>query len=524
MRPRLPDGLVIRPGEVTQVDIPLEPAVKVRGVIRSKETKEPLGEATIIVQYDKRRQSDRIETGPDGTHEAYVVPGDVMLQVVVDPVGYVQIGAPWAEPVHVANGPATFELPPVELVKQGPTIAGKLVDGRDRPLPGVRLIGATGNRRYGFATTDANGAFQMKGVPAGLALTYTAWTEDEHAVPAEVVSADPLVLRARLARDLVEEAEPNATISARVVDSGGKPVGGAELILSETVYGPGNRVVSGRTSVFGVTDALGSIRKAHALVKGSDYRLIVQPGDVTVAGSQPIKADGLKPIAFPPIIVERVRGIGGFVVDSGGKPVAGATVLNWGNAGPLTVATSGDDGSFRLDRVPPGGFSLFAEAPEYRFHGQLIASEAEPIRLVLQRRDASPPRKWATLGPALPRKEAAELARKLITPYADRALAGSDRDASARALEVLALIDPESAWAKIRGGDPIWDRDAAKIAVFRLFRDERPEDARAVLPLIKTPFWRFYCMTEQIDALPEDQAARKKKLLAEAIAAAREIR
>ncbi len=400
VRPRIPEALVVRPGETTRFAFALEPAVKVRGIIRDKKTQAPLAAATIVVQYDKRRQDDRITTGPDGRYETYVVPGDVTLHVVIDPEGYVQLGAPWAEPVRVPPGVEVFELPPVELVKTGPAIVGKLIDGRDRPLADVQIVGGEGNRRYGFARTDAHGAFRIEGVPAALKLTYDASADDEQAVPTEVVSADPLVLRVRLRPEKVKEAGPGGAISARVVDSHGAPVGRVELILYETINGPDGREVSGSIDVFGVTDTQGGIRKAYAVVKGNEYRVIVQPVSVAVAGSATIKANGRNPVVLPPIVVERLGEIAGQVVDTAGKPIRGATVLNWGNRGLLTVAGTGDDGEFRLDGVPPGAIFLFAEATGHRFHAEPISSPAGPLRLTLRRRDAAPERTLSRLGPA----------------------------------------------------------------------------------------------------------------------------
>src|SRR5207248_922342 len=143
------------------------------------------------VGYGTYRQSDQVTSGPDGRFEAFVVPGDVKLHVIRVPEGYVQLGAPWAEPVRVPADPGTFDLPPIELVKAGPAIPGTLVDGRDRPLSGVQVIAVSGNRRYGFARTDAAGAFTFQGVPPGIEFQYQAWTDEDFAVPTEVLRERP---------------------------------------------------------------------------------------------------------------------------------------------------------------------------------------------------------------------------------------------------------------------------------------------------------------------------------------------
>jgi RNA polymerase sigma factor (sigma-70 family) len=521
-RLRLLEGLMVRPGDATRLELPLEAAVKVRGIVRSRETKEPLAKATISVGYGTWRQSDTVTTGPDGKFEAFVVPGKVRLQVIVVPDGYVQLGAPWDEPIPVPADPPSFDLPPIDLVKSVPPIAGKLVDGRDRPLSGVQIIAGSGNRRYGFARTDAKGEFKLGGIPPGIELKYEAWTEDEVAAPTEVIREAPLLLRARLKRETIEEAGAQASISARVVDRDGKPVEGAELLLVETVYGPDGQYLSGRQwGRFGTTDAQGWFRKPFALVKGTSYHLIVQPGTIAVVSSEEIRADGKGPVAFPSIVASRLRELSGTVQDQEGRPISGATVFNWGNASPLLSATTGSDGTFRLSGFPQGEAFLFAEASGYRFRGIPLSGGNGPARIVLNRTEGPPSRALPIPIQAIPRPEIAALALNLIAPDIDRVLNGNDREAQARLLEVLTRIDPEAAWEKIRTGDKVWDRDAAKLAVFHAFRKSNPEAARASLALVKSPFYRLDGLEKLYDAMPVVPIGPRKALLNGMIAEAR---
>ena len=523
-RLRLPEQIPVRPDDATRLDIPLESAVKVRGIVRSRETKEPLAGASISVGYGTYRQSDHVTSGPAGRFEAFVVPGDVKLHVISVPKGYVQLGAPWAEPIKVPADPGTFELPPIDLVKVGPAIPGTLVDGRDGPLAGVQVIAVAGNRRYGFARTDAAGAFTFEGVPPGIDFKYEAWTEDDVAVPAEVVRERPLKLRARLKRETIAEAGGTAAISARVVDRAGKPVAGAALVLIETRYGPDGDRSSGRSyHQFGATDAEGRIRKPHDLAKGAGYRLIVEPGSTVVVAGEEVRADGRGPVDFPPLVADRLREVQGKVVDGRGLPIGGATVMNRGNASPPSDATTGDDGAFRLGGVPSGEVFLFAKAPGFRFRGARVGVGDGPVRLALARADEPSGRSSTPPVPALARPEAAALARGMIAPDLARILAGQDREAQGRLLEALARIDPEAAWARILAGDEVHDRDAAKLGVFHAFLRNDPEKARAVLPLVKTPYYRVHGYEELYDDLPDDQAARKETIAAAGLAEARAL-
>jgi hypothetical protein len=394
-----------------------------------------------------------------------------------------------------------------------------LVDSRDRPIGLVQIIAVSNNRRYGFARTDAAGAFTLDGLPPNIDFSYEAWSEDEVSVPTEVVHAKPLLLRARFKREMIEKAGGNASISARVVDRDGKAVADAELVLVETSdVGRGAR----KWDRFGKTDAEGWCRKPVGLEKGTTYHVIVKPGTVGVRASEEIRSDGAGPIEFAPIVVDRFREITGSIVDDQGKPISGATVLNRGNAAPLTSSSTDADGKFRLGGIPSGEAFLFADASGYRFQGTRVEPQNDgPTRLVLTRRDAPRPTTPALVDPPIPRQILADLALKLVTPDIEPILAGKDTNAQTELFEILARIDPQGAWAKVRSAEKPWDRDAARIAVFHAFLKSDPTTAGAILLTIKHPYYRLESWERLFDQTPADQVARRREILAGALTDAR---
>ncbi len=220
------------------------------------------------------------------------------------------------------------------------------------------------------------------------------------------------------------------------------------------------------------------------------------------------------PITLPPVSVIRLRTIAGRVVDTAGRPIAGARVLNWGNRAPLTEAATGPTGQFQLGGLSREKCSLYVDAPGYRFHRTTPDPGKATIELVLRREDQPAERGVASLGTPSSRERALELAAKVLKPYAERILkGGADAEARWWVLEVLARIDPEGAWRRCQAGEEPWDSDAVRIPVVRQLAAGRPEDAESIIPTIKNDYWRQTLRIELIDALPDEARERKLVLL-----------
>ena len=264
------------------------------------------------------------------------------------------------------------------------------------------------------------------------------------------------------------------TISGTVVDPQGKPVADSKVIVTiETGRQPPasqEASSSGRNAQRSRPTHRAGIIMTLANEKGTRFRAIAIPESYTLAGSEWITHSDSEPVTFKPIRVTPLRTITGRVIDTEGRPVAAATVLNWGNPAPLTSTVTGPDGVFRLDGVPPDEFRLSVDAPGFRFHGEIHQAEDSPVELKIRRDDEPPARKIRPRGPILDRPAAVALARKVITPYSDRILdpeSDSNADARSRVLEVLTKIDPDEAWRKCQAGESPWNHNAVRLAVVR---------------------------------------------------------
>ncbi|MEJ7636744.1 MAG: carboxypeptidase-like regulatory domain-containing protein [Singulisphaera sp.] len=110
--------------------------------------------------------------------------------------------------------------------------------------------------------------------------------------------------------------------------------------------------------------------------------------------------------------------VGGRVVDTAGKPVAGATIFNRGDA-PKAVTTSTDaGGKFRLDGLFVGGKYAFARKDGYRFTGVRVERDSDDVTLTLRGVDETPP-PWAPVEPATSEEEKA-FAKRVLTKLWER--------------------------------------------------------------------------------------------------------
>jgi len=203
VRPQLPTGVDLSDEGTGRIEIPLVPAVLVRGLVRDKSSGKPVDGALISIGYGGARQSDHARSDAEGKFETFVLPGPVRQQAIILPDRYQQLGEPWRDKLVVPVTDKPFDLPPLDVV-QTLELNGRLIDQNDKPLVGLRLNGVVGNRRYGFATTAKEGRFTMQ-VPPDIELSYQVWVDRNIGpVDAEIVERDPIVLRAQVVKPAPE--------------------------------------------------------------------------------------------------------------------------------------------------------------------------------------------------------------------------------------------------------------------------------------------------------------------------------
>ncbi len=196
VQPRLPneEDLVLLERETLQLEIPLEMCARVHGIIRAADTGRPIAGAVVWVYYGAPHQGDQVVTDENGAYSAFALPGKLAVQILYLPGQYEQLGEPWIKNYTVPPEVDEFALPTIDVVPTT-TLTGKLLDRDGRPMAGVKINGDVGNRRHGFGKTDAQGMFELPGVPVGIKLErFEIWLGDEH-LEGKPESTDPLVVR-----------------------------------------------------------------------------------------------------------------------------------------------------------------------------------------------------------------------------------------------------------------------------------------------------------------------------------------
>lgn len=384
VRPLLKDGLYLTAGETMQLEIPLVAAPLVHGKVVAKPTGKPVPNAEISLGYGGFRQSDRVTTDESGEYRGRALPGGVRIHIIALPDGFVQLGAPWAEPYQVPANVDEFELPTTEVVGTR-EVSGQLIDANDQPLPNFQVMAVEGNRRYGFSKSDAEGRFKMR-APDGVETKIEVYLEGRGQVPVAVVQQNPLVVR--YVADVREKemeagraSKPDVDLTGRVLISG-EPVAGVPVMLNRgvPVFGASPEPTGTRYSQVSETktDADGKYRLS-GLKAGDRYQVEIRPpfpaADPTWHHQSPyiqnLPDDAKKQILLPDVkLLKLSQSIAGVVVDPDGKPVKGATVtaqLRSGahlarmtQSGPPPWTESDHQGRFQLKQLPDEPLSIMA--------------------------------------------------------------------------------------------------------------------------------------------------------------------
>ncbi|HEV3340378.1 MAG TPA: carboxypeptidase-like regulatory domain-containing protein [Pirellulales bacterium] len=304
----------------------------------------------------------------------------------------------------------------------------------------------------------------------------------------------------------------------RVVDGAGNGVAGAKIEKAETKMESHGQLFESQAFWYSEprelsTDAHGEYR---AWVEaGAAYRALVHVDGHTPQWTAWTEFGGDKPAVFPDVVIDSLKSIGGRVVDRQGRPVAGVTVIQSGDGPQRTETTTDGEGRFELTGYQHESGYVFAEKPEFRFHGQAVKAGDNQVRIVLSRASEPPGRRRATLPEADPKGDEA-LALRVLAPALDRLPKSDDRERQT-VLRDLALIDPAFALDRLETlgikGDTA---DMLRLEVAKGWSADHPDDAMAIIEALDDAYGRAAGYVLAAEAMPASLRDRKVEWLAKA--------
>jgi len=248
-------------------------------------------------------------------------------------------------------------------------------------------------RENRLATTDAQGAFEIKDLPAG---RYTLTANKGSFVSLQYGQTRPLepgkplqILDAQTIEKVDFSLPRGSVITGRIVDEFGEPTADVTVAPMRYQYQQGRRrlVPTGRMSttndigefrVFGLPPGQyylsATLRSGMNPMDGasddrSGYAPTYYPGTPNVAEAQRINV-ALGQIVNDinmQLVQTRTARVTGTAVDSNGKPLSGGFLMTMSRSGSMFMTAGGTqirgDGSFTLSNLAPGDYTLMAQAP-----------------------------------------------------------------------------------------------------------------------------------------------------------------
>ena len=374
---RLPRGAEHRGGRPRaasprNLTLVLAPARSARGRVQDPEGR-PIAGAEVLVRPALRTGQEsfslgegegevRAESDAQGVFSFPECPA-AEVELAVRKTGF----APSVLPaLRIASGTGPADLGRVTL-RPGARLAGRVVDRRDRGVPGAEVFPL--DRPPGFnqaeralqgkkpaATTAADGSFTIENLARGTPVHLIVRAPGHlHAEVRAVRPPTAKLLRIRL--------EPEAVLRGRVVDTAGEPVAGARLNLRWQEYLPEDPERQIGEPVFRSARSEADGRfEMRGIPEGSVIFGVSAQGFVSLEGLElelprPADAGELR------LVLDRGAVLQGRVTTVAGEPVPAVRIAVGGAA-----AATGDDGFYWLEGAEPGPRDVLFLHPS---HGRL---------------------------------------------------------------------------------------------------------------------------------------------------------
>jgi hypothetical protein len=506
----------LKAGQEPELEFSVAPAVRVHGVVREAGTGAPAAGVRLALGQSPRQQF--VITDRTGRYSAVVSAGRLYRMVDGSPAyvaaGIMPVGLP---AVEVPTGVAEHELPPVEVrraaivsgtvvTEDGGSAAGALVRVEpkpERPVSGMgrALIAPEGR----LVVANERGEFRVDGLDPQKDYLFRSRFGLAISGPATIVrpsESSSVPLR-------VSEAKAVA-LAGQVKDADGKSVEGARVRVRQRV-GDWQKVardvrLQGGGEVR--TDFAGHYQTPRELEPEGEYAVEISAEDCAPQGSDWLAVRSAGVSHMPDIVLARLAGLVGRVVDRAGKPVSAARVV-WIDRGHRGEGTTDAGGRFRLAGAGDSG-CLFVEKEGFRFHGEYRSGRSGPADVTIARTNEPALQTLKEEAPA-PAERRQALARSLANARLTRLEAKPDEQDRVHALELLARIDPARVLREIEE-HPFKEQprynDFARQYVFKALLPDNVEEARSLVETMPDHDWRASYYLELARAAHGNSAGR----------------
>ncbi len=526
----------LEPGSSLQVDVQLQPACRVNGILRAKDSGKPLaGVAYRLTQQDINIAGPTGYTDEKGGYFGYVLPGKLQRQFG-NPKGYLPPNIPWDQDVSIEPGLKETTMPPLEC-ERPLDLRVRVIDqtGKPRPRATVRVIGTRFREESGYQM--AKEWTEQTDVLGELVLVSM-----DHRRPISVEARDGTAFTEKVLKiksrdedsvDLRVGYGKGVALSGRVVDGAGKPVVGVQIQIwtrswlrtnnsGFEVHRPHLQTLDGDANL--LTDADGRYRTPPELFPGNDYAVeAIMPGMQSNRSNWLVPEDVERSKGQVNLVAYAVQAISGHVRGIDGKPVTGARVLYTAPQSPNRETRTLADGSFRLPDVNVATGFIIIRQPGFRTHGKRLTAAERMADFVLARSDSELGSALRALPPPMPETERRKLAAKILEPLLQKALAAREEDRPFQPLGHLAKLDPGRALSLVES-HPFkeeWYNDSLRRSVVQNLQRDSPEEALAIIESMKRAWLRAGAYLEVAQSLPVPDKAGRRRLLGQALVQAR---
>jgi protocatechuate 3,4-dioxygenase beta subunit/subtilase family serine protease len=354
----------------------------------------PLADVSVYAPYGTDWGAGYASTGADGYYRVDLPAGT--CRVMFTKAGYV---AGWYDSVAdhdtardvVVIARQTVGGIDARLVRYG-VVAGRVTDAEDRPVANVSVFAfdvATADYCQGYSLTDADGRYEVTGLPPGLS-KIQFWHESYvgvwHADRLDFASADAIAvanetvvsgLDARLAR--------GAVISGAVADSAGRPVPDAYVAAYSVESGAWARSATSRADgtyfIGGLSDGSYKIQFGH-----NEFLTEWYDDAAALATAAVVATSSVQPATGIDARLSRAPRIAGRVADTTGAPLAGARVELWQGGSYRYAVTTDDAGDYLFANLSPDSYKVrfdMAGYAEQWYAGKHDLPSADAIVLAL---------------------------------------------------------------------------------------------------------------------------------------------